>query len=292
TLADGSIGTGTLAAQGNVSQASAFDGGTGTLLFNGAGAQTFTGAATTAAGLPSNVTINKPSGTLTLAGTIRTAANWTYTGGTVDAGTSTLVFAGGTITGSHTLANVDLRATTSIAAGTTLTVSAATALTTGAVNGTGTLAAQGSISETSTATGGTATLLVNGSGAQTLTGTATTAAGALPLVVINKPSGTLTLAGTIRTANNWTWTAGTVDPGTSTLVFAGGTVSGSQPFANVELRAAMTIAGGSTLTLSGTLLMPSAVTITLNGTLAVQGLTTLTSGTLNGTGTLQAQGDL
>src|SRR4029079_3744638 len=118
TLADGSIGTGTLAAQGNVSQASAFDGGTGTLLFNGAGAQTFTGAATTAAGLLSNVTINKPSGTLTLAGKIRTAANWTYTAGTVDAGTSTLVFAGGTITGSHTLNTLDFRATTPIPAGT------------------------------------------------------------------------------------------------------------------------------------------------------------------------------
>ena len=36
-----------------------------------------------------------------------------------------------------------------------------------------------------------------------------------PPLVINKPSGTLTLAGTIRTTNSWTYTAGTVDPGTS-----------------------------------------------------------------------------
>ncbi len=76
------------------------------------------------------------------------------------------------------------------------------------MNGTGTLAAQGAISQASTTTGGTATLLINGSAAQTLTGAATTAAGALPLVVINKPSGTLILAGTIRTTTNWTYTAG------------------------------------------------------------------------------------
>ena len=44
-------------------------------------------------------------------------------------------------------------------------------------------------------------------------------------MVIDKPSGTLTLAGTIRTGHNWTYTAGTVDPGTSTVVFAGGTVT-------------------------------------------------------------------
>ncbi len=93
------------------------------------------------------------------------------------------------------------------------------------MNGTGTLAAQGAISQASTTTGGTATLLINGSAAQTLTGAATTAAGALPLVVINKPSGMLILAGTIRTTTNWTYTAGAVDAGTSTVVFAGGTVS-------------------------------------------------------------------
>ena len=56
--------------------------------------------------------INKPAGTLTLAGTIRTASNWTYTAGGLNAGTSTLVFAGGTISGSHSLNAVDLRATT------------------------------------------------------------------------------------------------------------------------------------------------------------------------------------
>ena len=62
-------------------------------------------------------------------------------------------------------------------------------------------------------------------GRQTFTGAATTAAGNLPNVVINKPSGTLTLVGTIRTTHNWTYTAGTVDAGTSLVVFAGSTVT-------------------------------------------------------------------
>ena len=189
-LTAGSLnGTGTLAAQGDVSQVLAYPGGTATLSMTGAGAQTLTGASTTVSGDLPLFVINKPSGTLTLAGTIRTTHNWTYTAGTVDPGTSTVVFGGGTITGSHTLNAVDFRATTSIAAGTTLTVAASTTLTSGSLNGTGTLAAQGSLSQTVNSTGGTATLLINGPAGQTFTGTATTAGGDLPVLVINKPSG-------------------------------------------------------------------------------------------------------
>lgn len=39
-----------------------------------------------------NVTINKASGTLTIQDTIATSGNWTYTAGTVNAGTSTVTF--------------------------------------------------------------------------------------------------------------------------------------------------------------------------------------------------------
>ncbi len=301
-LTDGTLnGTGSLAAQGNLTQASTFDGGTATLLINGTGAQTFTGSATNAAGTLPPLVINKPSGTLTLAVTagafIRTTANWTYTAGTIDPGTSTVVFAGGTISGSHALNNVDFRATTTIAAGTTLTALGSTTLTAGALNGpTGTLAAQGAVNLAAGYGGGTATLLINGTGAQTLTGSTTNAAGSLPVLVINKPSGTLTLAVTagafIRTTNNWTYTAGTVDPGTSTVVFAGGTVSGSHALNNVEIRGAVTVPAGTTLALAGTFTMPTAVTLTLNGAITVAGTTALTDGTLNGTGSLAAQGNL
>ncbi len=271
TLTTGSLNTGTLAAQGNVSQALAYGGGSATLLINGAGAQTLTGASTTASGNLPALVINKPSGTLTLAGTIRTSTGWTYTAGTLDPGTSTVVFVGGTISGSHSLDTVDYRATTTIAAGTTLTVAGTLSLTSGALNGTGTLAAQGAINQASTAAAGTASLLINGAGAQTFTGAATTVAGNLPPVTINKPSGTLSLAGTIRTSTGWTYTAGTLDPGTSTVVFAGGTISGSHSLNAVDYRATTTIAAGTTLTALGT--------------------TTLTTGSLN-TGTLAAQGNV
>ena len=268
-------GTGTLAAQGSISQALGYAGGAATLLINGAGAQTFTGAATLAAGSLPNVNIDKPSGTLTLAGTIRTSNSWTYTAGTLDPGTSTVVFAGGTITGSHTLNALDFRATSSIAAGTTLTVTGALSLTAGSLNGTGTLAAQGPISQALGYGGGSGTLLINGAGAQTLTGASTTASGNLPLFVLNKPSGTLTLAGTIRTSNSWTYTAGTLDPGTSTVVFAGTqTITGSQALTDVAFNGGnttYTVAAGTVLTVAGTL--------------------TLTDGNIN-TGTVAAQGSI
>ncbi len=279
TLTDGTITTGTVAAQGDLSQASTFDGGSGTLLIDGTGAQLFTGSALLTAGTLPLLVIDKPAGTLTLAGIIRTASNWTYLAGTIDPGTSTVVFAGGTISGSHALNDVAFRATTTIAAGTTLTAIGATSLTAGALNGaTGTLAAQGSVSLAAGYGGGTATVLINGAGAQTLTGSTTNAAGSLPVLVIDKPSGTLSLAVTagafIRTTNNWTYLAGTIDPGTSTVVFAGTqTISGSHALHDVVFRSALThtVAAGTILTVGGTL--------------------TLTDGTIT-TGTVAAQGDL
>src|SRR5439155_17181186 len=140
----------------------------------------------------------------------------------------------------------DFRATTAIAAGTTLTISGSTTLTAGSLTRTGTVAAQGDVSQVLAYGGGTATLLLSGAGAQTLSGASTTASGHLPLVVINKPGGTLTLAGTIRTANNWTYTAGTLDPGASTVVFAGGTVTGSDAPHAIDVPGTPSIAAGTT----------------------------------------------
>ena len=181
-----------------------------------------------------------------------------------------MVFAGGTVTGSHTLGALDFRATTTIAAGTTLTASGAVTLTAGNLN-TGILAAQADVSAAVGYGGGSGTLRFDGPGAQTFTGAATTVAGNLPMVNIDKPSGTLTLVGTLRTASNWTYVAGTVDPGTSLVVFAGGTVTGSHTLNAIDFRATTTIAAGTTLTAGGSL--------------------TLTGGSLN-TGTVAARSDI
>src|SRR4029079_12091784 len=214
-----------------------------------------------------------------------------YTAGTLDPGTSTLVFAGGTITGSHTLNAVDIRAATTIAAGTTVTATGTVSLNGGSLAGTGTLAAQGNINQASALGNGTATLLVNGGGAQTFTGAATTAAGDLPALVINKPSGTLTLAGTIRTTHNWTYTGGTVDPGTSTVVFAGTqTIAGSQTLTDVVFNntTVHTIPATDTLTVAGALTLADGSIGT--GTLASTGSISQAAAFDGGTGTLLVNG--
>ncbi len=275
-LFSGSLNTGTLAAQGDIdAQIGYTGGGTATLLINGTGAQTFTGFHTSLTGSLPHVNIDKPSGTLTIGGTLRTARNWTYTGGALTAGGSTLVFNGSpTISGSHTLGAVEVRGgALTIAAGTTLTASGAVNLFSGSLN-TGTLAAQGDIdAQIGYTGGGTATLLINGTGAQTFTGFHTSLTGSLPHVNIDKPSGTLTIGGTLRTARNWTYTGGALTAGGSTLVFNGSpTISGSHTLGAVEVRGgALTIAAGTTLTASGAV--------------------NLFSGSLN-TGTLAAQGDI
>ncbi len=295
TLTDGSINGGTVAARGALSQASAFDGGTGTVRIEGTLDQTFTGAATTTVGQLPNLVIDKPSGTLTLAGTIRTTRAWTYAGGTIDPGTSLVVFDGApTITGSHSLAGVTFRATgtKTIVAGDTLTVEGSLTLTDGSING-GTVAARGALSQASAFDGGTGTVRIEGTLDQTFTGAATTTVGQLPNLVIDKPSGTLTLAGTIRTTRAWTYAGGTLDPGTSLVVFDGApTITGSHSLAGVTFRATgtKTIVAGDTLTVEGSLTLTDG---SINGgTVAARGALSQASAFDGGTGTVRIEGTL
>jgi len=254
-LVSGSLSTGTLAAQGSVDvQIGYTGGGTATLLINGGGAQTLTGFHTTAAGSLPNLDINKSAGTLTIAGTLRTARNWTWSAGVVSASGSTVIFNGTqTIAGSHALGTVEIRGgTITIAAGTTLTAGGSLNLFSGVVNG-GTLAVAGDVTAASGFTGGNSTLLINGGGAQLWTG-GSIATSDLPLVIINKGGGTLTMSGTFRTTRNWTWLAGTIAPSGSTVTFAGTqTITGSHALDGIEIRGAVTIAAGTTLTAGGSL---------------------------------------
>ena len=283
TLTSGTLTTGTLAAQGNINIATAFTGGTTTLLINGTTPQTLQGFQSSLAGGLPNVDINKTSGLMTISGTLRTGRNWTVTNATAGllVTGSTLVFTGAsatTITGSHTLNNVEIRGNTiSIAAGTTLIVAGSTDLFSGTLNqigATGTLAAQGDVfARIGFTGGGTATLLMNGTVPQTLTGFHTALVGAMPNVNIAKPSGTLTIAGTIRTGRNWTYTSGGLAVGGSTVVFNGTlTITGTHALNNVEMRT-------------------GDVTVAAGDTLAVGGLLTMTDGNLIA-GTVDALGDI
>ena len=89
------LNNGTIEAKGDISipSTSVFGGGTANLIINGTSNQTITGPGTTdGQGRLANVTINKASGNLNLVNTISVAGNWTYTTGTVNAGTSRVFF--------------------------------------------------------------------------------------------------------------------------------------------------------------------------------------------------------
>jgi len=254
--------------------------GTATLQFGGNGTQTLTGGGSATIGNLPPVNIAKTVGTLNLASTIRTTNNWSYSAGTISPGASTVVFAGTlTVSGSHALGNVTFNdsaaaaAVYTIASGTTLSVSGVLTLSSGTANGagdsinTGTLNALGDVTVLDPGGGitGTAILQLGGNGTQTLTGGGSATSGNLLPVSISKTVGTLNLASTIRTTNNWSYSAGTINPGSSTVVFAAAlTISGSHTLGNVTfndgasgINVAYTISAGTTLSVGGTLTLSS-----------------------------------
>ncbi|TPW09172.1 MAG: hypothetical protein FD130_2629, partial [Halothiobacillaceae bacterium] len=85
----------------------------------------------------------------------------------------------------------------------------------------GTLAVAGNVTTTGAITSSpiTTTILIEGNGTQTLGASGVT--GELPAITINKSGGSLTLQDTLRARRGWTYTAGTVDAGTSTVSFYG-----------------------------------------------------------------------
>ena len=116
------------------------------------------------------------------------------------------------------------------------------------IGGTGTIAVSGNITTTDTTVcqSGTAKILIDGSGAQTIG--ASGGAGGLPAIEINN-SGTVTIQDTIHMDDNWVFTGGTVDAGTSTVVFDGSETSvttGTMAFNNVTVN----FSGANTLSLT------------------------------------------
>ncbi|HEX2533875.1 MAG TPA: hypothetical protein VHK69_09075, partial [Chitinophagaceae bacterium] len=265
------INTGTIDVKGNirVTCTSGNGGGNALLRINGTGVQTIEGAAGSEPNRLPQVVINKPSGQLHLAGTIGVANHWTYTAGTIDPGTARMLFAGNlTITGAQTFYDLEFNAVfgnyiTTIASGTELTVTNNLYIsgTSGMQLNTGTIRALRDIIVTNSSPfgAGTATVLISGTTDQTLTGSGISNTGRLPRVTIHKTSGTLHLLSIISVGNNWSYVSGTVNPGTSRVVFAGDmTISGTLTFHEVDFSALgftagtyITIAGGTTLTVPG-----------------------------------------
>jgi hypothetical protein len=270
----------------NVTNSAAGCGGTTLITILGAGTQNFNGNTVAGTGALPQLTINKPSGTLNLANFPGVSNNFTYSAGTVSAGTSTFCFtyesaAAYSIAGSLTLNNLTFDGnnafTATVTTGTILTVTG-TLSTIGAFNviinttvaDATAIQAQGNISiaNTSLASGGNGVILINGTGAQLFSSISAASEGEMPYITIQKASGTLTLSGIISEKRSWTYSSGTVDATTnmSTVVFGGNNLtitSAGMSFYNVTFTA-------NTSTLSNSL--------TVNNNIAINGLSVLAPG--------------
>jgi hypothetical protein len=298
----------------NVTNTATGCGGTATINIIGAGTQNFNGGATAGEGALPQFTINKATGTLNLANFPGVSNNFTYAAGTINPGTSTFCFTHGSvgaysISGSVSLANIEFTVNTSLLTATiplTTTLTATGNLTLDGpgnlVINTGNININGNITLTNTGNGGggSATINIVGAGAETMDGTAIIVnESRLPLININNPGGTLTLAGNISFSANVTYTAGTINPGTSTCYIVNNlTMTGNFSLYNLTVSATanttLTIALGNTVTATNTLdLENGANIININtGTLAVHGnlINNNTSIAGGGTGTILIDG--
>lgn len=267
TLADtysagsGALVGGTILATGPVVSSTYGYGGTTVIKIAGSTNQTVSGISTSRYPV---LEIASTGGTVTFSGILNVARDYTYTSGTMDYGTSTLAFitsAARTIKmGATPYNNVTFGGSnTQYTLSDTLSVNGALSLadTYGAgspvINGT-TIEAYGPVSSSLYGAAGSVTLKIMGSTSQTITGASTAP---FPLIEIASTGGTVSYSGTIRLAKGFTYTSGTIDPGTSlvTTLTASGvtatlTVSSSSPFYDFTFSGAAPI-----YVISGTLLV-------------------------------------
>lgn len=227
------LDTGTIRVLGNVTNLTGDAAASAILLLDGNGDQTLHGTAT--AFFP-HLVINKPSGVLTLSGTIRTARNWTHLAGDINPGVSTVILYPHSTYGSgitsttaratfHNLSfdqylgggwgyYYDLHGDMTLVVSNTLSFGQAN-LGRGGTLRYGSIEAFGNIDIYERYASSTTLLKVIGTGSHTMTGYKAANDSMPPHVIIDKPSGTLTLAGTFSLHNNWTHLSGDVNPGTS-----------------------------------------------------------------------------
>jgi hypothetical protein len=290
----------------NITNSATGCGGTTLVTILGAGTQNFNGNTVAGTGALPQLTINKPSGTLNMTNFPGVSNNFIYTAGTLSAGTSTFCFTHGSvaaysITGSLSLANIEFPmnnslSTITITAGTTVTATGNLAIAGagGLILQTGNINVNGNIILTNTANngGGTASINIVGSGAETMDGTAIILnESRLPLINIDNVGGTLSLLGNISFSASVTYTAGTINAGTSTCYIVNNlTMTGNFSLYNITISASggttLTIASGNTVTATNILdLENGANLININtGTMAVQGNLVDNNTSINGGG--------
>jgi hypothetical protein len=281
------IDGGTLDAQGNVTRTNSGasnTSGTTLLKFTGSAEQTWSIASATGI-VRLNIEIDKSLGTLTLSGVLNFYGNWTYTAGTVDAGTSELrlnppgspaaktitdsttnfykVTCGGTVEPTITLSgNMKITNILDLATGNANWV----------FNG-DKFMASGDVTISNSTGGrptGTATLEFTGTANQTWDQVSTsTAYGYGIAIIVNKSGGTLTVSGTVNSFANFTYTAGTVSTTNSTFRKGGDTNLNSGTIAWNNVTIFSKASGASSLvTLTGNLDVNGTLTINSDQTLA------------------------
>ena len=286
------LATGIIDVKGNINSTNTATGSGGDAIINinGNSAQTFTGSTTAGAGAIPQLNINT-TGTLALVNFPAVSNNFTYTAGTVNTGTSTFCFTHGTvgaysITGTLTFNSISFPVNTSLLTLTIVNTITATAdmtiagagnlvLNTGSINVNGNLI----LTNTGPGGGGSATINIVGAGAENLDGsTIVVNQSRLPIININKVSGTLSILGNISFSANVTYTAGTIAPGTSTCYVVNNlTFAGSFSLYNLFIQPAgnttVTVTAGSVVTATNTFDMENGANrISINtGTIAVQG---------------------
>jgi hypothetical protein len=234
-----------------------------------------------------NLTINSPGGTIDLVGTIVSFGNYTYTAGTVNAGTSTLIFSGEnsyinqiTPGASVTYNNVQIGSIGTCygvnqqVIGTmyvqNLTISCSDSIHQSYLSA-GSIEVAGNLTVNKVSVGAGIVKMV---GSGTITGLTT---GKVSNLVIDT-AGTYGLSGTITVSGNYSYVNGTVNAGTSTLRFLAGDFIAAQAITpgSVDYN---DIVLGSSVSCWG-------LTHTYTGTLKAQNLTVTCSGispvTMNG----------
>jgi len=188
--------------------------------------QTLTGIS--GANIP-KLTIESTGGTVSFSGTLYLTNNFTYTSGTVDAGTSTVYITSKSaktinansmsfynFTFGGWYVNYTLSSPMTVLG--TLTLADTYNGYSGGVNGSY-INAKGDITCTNYGQSGTTVVYINGNTNQTISG----ASGAhIPNLNINSSGGTVTFTGSFSLYRDFTYTSGTVDFGTSSLSFSSG----------------------------------------------------------------------
>jgi len=275
----------TVGTSGAVLSGGTFAGGSGAITFSGACTISGTAFTSSSAAFSTNSNFTYSSGSFAHnGGTMKFTASCTITASatlTMD----TLEFfpsahSGYTIAGAGTMNVVTLLRDTG---------SNQIAINTGTINVQGNIRLSNTFSGTSA--GGTGTIVMNGTGSQYIYGNSTKGNSRLPQLTINK-SGTLYLVGVISMqGTNFTYTAGTIDEGSSTIYFAGNKTfsgaAGAIPLNNITF-------GGSTawtytvstINAKGYLEIVGSANVIINtGTINVRGNVIITNAGAGGGGT-------